>query len=868
MGQEKGYISFNGEYLGDIQFSPRDFSGDVYKEIATESFKKLGSFQKHERVNQILFEAIQKEGSDAFLLPQVIHYIIHVRKVLETYHLTSFEFWLNQYAEISEEEKMQVRGKIVGKWIPRSEYQNFFPLQKGSSFPGSHYSYAHISPDLDTTTASFACFLAAFGAKVGQGRHHWVVPGGPPKECTEIDFFFKKALGDEVFSAIGSSSTKLVMSALDLISQKNIIRKRTSELTYDIDPERGRQAVILVDERGCYLGDWRSVDVDAVRSIIIRFRSFLSEYQNKFAVGIITLFSKTPLKKSDWTAFLDRSFSVRLSDSASAREFTEKQRVLLDTFLKKVLFISSGYNVTISDFFEATKGFGFADLEAKLNSVKESGIFDRNGELIENRCLIFKELEEILLLEREAFDRFFRYIDSLEVGMEVKKNVLEREPTYLSHLAEYDEIIQSIKDYHHLTVNYQENGNHYPLGVIYAEDVHRKVIATTSWNDFSNPSETDLREGVEVISFIDHHKSNVVTARPAFGIVRADAQSSNSIIARINFEINDRYSTGGMTLEEIEQGIQAISCQLDSPMQVRILQRLLQKKNAAKTRGEYAISCDREVLEYIQYIFAILDDTDLLTKVTEYDVDGMAGLLNRLKSIMLRQEVEVVNFDDIPRSDPQFAAKAAKKLLQTRDLYSLYGVIYKAKEEAVEKLICETGSCADTHFFQDTKVLGAGGYASVGQFKHFMRNEKTLRKHMDSIRKVWLERNRKVFEERPEVLLHMMMISTISSAEELFSDKPSEVSYADEIWFWIPDDKRAQHYLANFLQEFSKSPRAEKQELQVEFCGKSDMYEKIFANAFTRPFSKTHTPSVPGMAILKVERGSIKSRKTDVAIYL
>ncbi len=859
--QKREYISFDGKYLGNIQFSPGKFPESVYKEIESREFKSLGNFQKHERISQILFEAIQKEEGEVFLLPRVVAYIAHVREVLPTYHLSSFEFWLNQYAEVSEEEKMRVRGKIVGKCLPRSEYQNFFPLQKEGYFPGSHYSCAHISPDLDTTIASFACFLAAFGAKVGEGRHHWVIPGGPPKDSMEIDFFFKKALGEEVFGAIGSSSAKLIISALDLISQQNIIRKKPGELTYDIDPERRKQAVILVDDNDCYLGDWRAVDVDPVSSIIIRFRAFLAEYQNNFIVGIITLFSRSTLHRNDWISFLDQKFLSKFSDGFSAKELTEKQRALVDKFIQNVLSLPQGCNATIGEFFEKVKGFGFSPLEVKLKSLMNSALFDKKGEVIEDRGLIFKELEEIFSLEKEAFNRFFRYIDSLEVALEVKRNVLGRGSNYLSHLSEYEEIFQAMKGYQHLTVNYQENGSHYPLGVIYAEDVNRRTIATTSWNDFSNPNETDMKEGVEVISFIDHHKSFVNTTRPAFGIVRADAQSSNSIMARINFEINDRYSTGGMTLREIEKG-------LKSSTNSRILQRLLQKKGAAETRKENYVSREREILEYVQYIFAILDDTDLLTKVTAYDVDGMAGLLNRLKSLMLREEVEIVNFDEFSRGDPEFAKKAAKKLLQTHDLYSLYGVIYKAKEESINKLIQETTSGVETHFFQDTKVLGGVGYAAVGQFKHFVKNEAILRKHVKGIRKIWLERSQKMFEERPEVLMHMFMLSTISSAEELFSDSKEKPLYADELWFWIPDDKRAQHYLKNFLQEFYKSPKAAKQELEVEFCGAADAYEKIFADAFHKPLKAKHSPSEPTMAILKVGLGSIKSRKADIATYL
>ena len=115
----------------------------------------------------------------------------------------------------------------------------------------------------------------------------------------------------------------------------------------------------------------------------------------------------------------------------------------------------------------------------------------------------------------------------------------------------------------------------------------------------------------------------------------------------------------------------------------------------------------------------------------------------------------------------------------------------------------------------------------------------------------------------------MLMLSTVSSAEELFSGVMEKPGYADELWFWIPNDKRAEHYLLNFLTEFARSPKAMKQDLEVEFCGKGSVYEKIFKEAFSHnTYASHHLKDAPTMAILKVELGSIKSRKTDVAIYL
>ncbi len=869
MAQKKGYISFDNEHLGSVQFSPALFSKEFYEEINSSRFKRLDTFQKHERISSIMLDAIQREGDEVFLLPQVVDYISHVKKILPTYHLTSFEFWLNNNRTLSLTEKLKIRGKIVGKWIPRSEYQNFFPLPKDSFFPGSHYSYGHISPDLDTTVASFACFLAAFGAKVGEARHHWVLPGGPPKESMEIDFFFKKALGQDVFKNIGSSSAKFNISALDLISQKNIIKESPSNLTYNIHPEVENHAVILTDERGCYLGDWRLGDVDAVRSVVTRFKRFLSEYQNEFIVGIISLFSEHDICSKDLDAYLNGKFSKLFRDSFSFKELTLKQVALMDLFIRDVLLINKGLNSTISDFMEAAKSFGFDKFLKNIEALKKKGFFDKTGKLIQDRSEIFSKLKDIFLLEKEAFNNFFNYIDTLEVAAEVKKKVLGKSEVFLGHLAEYDEIIQAMRGYTHLTVNYQENGEKFPLGVIFAEDLMKKVIATTSWNDFSNPRETDFKEYVEVISFIDHHKSDITTQRPSLGVVRADAQSSNSIISRICFEMNDKFSSGGMTKKMIEDQIQTLLKEDASIENSRLLTRLLQKRNVLETKGDFYVSPEREMIEYLQFIFAILDDTDLLTKVTEYDLDSMASLLNRLKTIKLKQEVEVINFDDLDRSDTDFAKKAALKLLKNSDLHSLYGVIYKAKEEAINQLVLDTARGDSVHFFQDTKVLGVGSYVAVGQFKHFVKNEPVIRSHMNEIRSVWVNRSKSMFKEREEVSLHMFMMSTVSSADELFFDKPFKPNYMDELWIWIPDNKKSLHHLKNFVSEFSKSKRGQDADFVLELSGHAVMYEKIFDEIFAhRNIKKVYIEKGPSMAIMKVDVGSMKSRKTDLAVYL
>lgn len=858
------YIRFTTGYLGSAKFFPSDFSKDLYQRLENAFAKKASVFAKHEIVNRALFDEIIRTEAPIFLLPSVVAFISWVREKIPTYNLASFEFWLNHYSEVSAEDKVKVRAKIVGKYVPRGEYQRFFPIGSESRYPGSHFSFSHYSPDLDTTVASFSSFLAAFAAEVGTAMHYWVVPGGPPVSG-EIDFVFRQALGGDVFHALARTDRQAIVSSMDLLAQKNIVKKKLTDLSYEVENPRGKRAVILVDDHGRYIGDWRVSDVEAFRGLLTQYLGMISEHHNYFQAGIIALFAKKPLKKSTFEGFIEKSLKRPLHESVVAREFGAPQRGRLDRFMKSVLGIAKGYGASYEDFLKSDKGF-----ESFLHAIRAlSGkvLFPSNGELVEARGVIFDELEKVLRLHQEATDKYIRYLDSLEVGLKVKLDVFGLDPNYITHLSDVDEISSQMGDYHHMTVTYEEEGQLYPLGVVSAAALRDWPLATASWLDFSNPGETELRSEVQLISVIDHHKMEVKTKKPITVIAR-DAQSSNSIIAVLTMEINDTYSSGGMTLDEIEKGIKDASKNLEDPSKIRILQRLLAKKKAYLTKGIYFISYEREVLEYMQYLYAILDDTDILTKVTEYDVRAVCGLVNRLKSLMLRKETEVVHFDDLDLQDPKFPQHAAKKLLQTNDLYSIYSTVCKARENAFDQMVLDTVKNKETPFLQDTKVLG-GGHVVVSQVKHFVKNHTVLRKKLSGLRKIWIESCQKKAEENPHLSLFIFMLTTISSAEELFADSPDESAYKDELWFWFPEDsKKGAYLLKEFMEEFHKSPVMHSQSLEVEFLGESDVHEKAFAEALQRPYKQTHVRFEFPMAVLKTDQKTINSRKSHIAAYL
>src|SRR5438876_277464 len=125
--------------LGDFILSSFRFENldEIFKQFKTAEFGRLNHKQKSELVNRALLDLILK-APDTFLLVAIIEYIDKVGRenILINYVLTSFELWLNQFSALSDEENYRVRGKVVGKGIPRDEYQLLFPIGMGKVHPG------------------------------------------------------------------------------------------------------------------------------------------------------------------------------------------------------------------------------------------------------------------------------------------------------------------------------------------------------------------------------------------------------------------------------------------------------------------------------------------------------------------------------------------------------------------------------------------------------------------------------------------------------------------------------------------------------------------------------------------------------------
>ena len=868
------------KFLGDFVLNPVRFEAldSAIREFKTEDYVRLNHKEKSERVNRALLQLILDVPDNSFLLIAVIEFIDQIARenILINYAMSSFEIWLNQFSGLTDEDNYRVRAKIVGKWVPRDEYQAIFPVGMGKIHPGSHFVTAHASPDLDTTVASFWGWIDAFGARVSEGIHVWNVPGGAPSSSIEVALLFYHIFGQNVFQHLAKTRTALALSSLELMTQRGVIKQRTDQSSVMIDHERIQKAVILVDEWGYFLGDWRSFDVEGVRQVIMLLNNCLRWFENNLHINTVSFFAQENLTLKHLPQLINEVFNIEIRQCDPAREFSEKQTRYMEGYLQKVLKVKKGLSSTFAEFAETMKELALYDFQecvSQLRSLDQSELFDKEGKLIENRPKIFHFLEELIALLDRAIQSVRLYTERLEVALNIKTEVFGYLPQVVSYRADLNELRSKMANYPYLTVtSSDEEGRMIPLGIVRSRDLQEPILGTVTLRDFCNRDETKIPSYFEVISVIDHHKSTLHTSSAPVVYI-SDAQSSNAIVAELAFSINDSYSTNGMSAREIEAQIAIMQKDLKNPTNKRLLQMLLKRLNAAVHHEDstYFVDPLREFVEYLHFLYAILDDTDLLTKVTRRDVECVAKLLNRLKSLMEGKEVEIIHFDNLPR-DERFVQAAATRILQHPDMYSLYRKIYLAKEQLVEENLHLCSEGKESSIFVDTKIQNE--CARVGQTKIFAKNFPSYENTALKLQGAWIEISKDFFQERREVVLYMQMISTIAGADDLYTGTNGHYKHRDELWIWIPMTEQSIEQLKTFLNAFKSSPqiRAFEKHVDVEFFGPNGKeLSKIFKESFlhsSKHFFSNEKGSGASYAIIRFPAGVINSRKAMIAPYL
>ncbi len=863
-------------HLGSIQFKPETFPEieAVFAEFKEEQFLLHSRRKRFRRVNEVLCKLIIEAPPKSFLLSSVLDFIDRVNRdniTQESYNLTLFEFWLNNFSGLNDTENNEIRAKIAGKSVPRSEYQGVFPIGMDKIYNGSHFVIAHLSPDIDTMIASFWGWLDAFAARIGTSLHQWVLPDGPPD--SPFTSIFQGMLGRNLFRHIPRATSSLNLTSLDLVHQKNLMKVGGETFTGDlINQEYSGKAIILIDEQGHYLGDWRPSDIELTRQITIPFKSYLRWFENNLHSNLISWFAKEKLTVKEFPAFYSSIFNIKIKECGTATEFNQKQIELLHIFFQKIFGLDQGLEATFQDLNLVLKerlNGKMTDFQNELEKLCSSYIFDDQGHLKENRPEIFNQLKKIIALLDEAMQELRNYVERLDIQLRIKHEVLNIAQTYLTMQSDVEEMRFKMESHDFLTVVIPEMGGQlFPVGIIRSADVARNSLATVTFRDFCNLEEVKMSSYFEVISVMDHHKNSLKTTTVPSALI-ADVQSCNILLAEQAFLLNDKYSLGGLTETQIRDQLKDLPSFFNSSSgEMRIHRRLMQRGLAAIGQSPYYIHPAREYCEYLCFLQAILDDTDLLTKVSTRDLKCIAELLNRLKSLSLGKEVEIISFDDIPL-DKNFIRLASQRILQQPDMYSLYKHIYQLKEQSIKANLelCIKGE--NSNLFIDTKEQN--GCARVGQTKLFKQNFPYFLEHAMDMRKTWLDKSQSVHHEHPEIDLHIHMISTIASAEEVFKGQIGPYEHQDELWFWIPNTQSAYIHLNSFLVNFNAGVKNALDQLHLEFIGKkSSEFTQIFNQSF--PQIKTvftiDELSDYRMAVLRFSAGKLNSRKSMISPFL
>jgi len=851
--------------LGDYSFKKYTFKDidEIFDDFYQKSFQALPDRKKSDLVNKALLTLIQAEKKPCFLLHAVLDFVERIdrEKILIHYRFTSFELWLNQYSNLSFLENLEIRGKIAGKWVPRDEYQIFFPIAMGKVHSGTHFVTAHKSPDLDTTIASFWGWIDAFAAKVGDSLHIWNVPGGPPESQIEIKLIFKDILGSAVFTHLVKERTTLTLTANDLMTQHGIIFKRLDESVTSISGDERDNSIILVDDNGYYLGDWRTQDAEGVRQIVMLLNSSLRWFENLLHVKLVSLFAKEKVKFDDISSFVNEIFNQKIKDAEVSTELTTNQKENLDSFLTKVLNLSQGLDSSFEELGQALNVLNvveLTDIRKIIDSIWEARLFDDKGFLIEDRPKIFHYIEKIIKGLHLAVQRVRNFLEKLATAFRIKGQVFGYQPKFATVRSDVEELRSKLGAFQYLTITYPDQNKFFPVGIVKASDLRKSILGTVSLRDFCNREEMTIPSYLDIISVVDHHKAKLNTSTPSMTLI-SDAQASNAIVAKLSISINKRYSTSGMNSSNIEKQLKA------SDLPIDVKKRLLARKQALSLDKSYFIHPEREMLEYQHFLYGILDDTDLLMKVTNQDIDCVAELLNRMKSILLKEEVQIIDLSQIER-DQDYAKKGAKIILQNEDMYSLYKKVYEYKEKEIDKNILLSSEGKPSSIFKDTKEQNR--CCRVGQTKMFVNNLKIFEKNIFGLREKWIENAENSHKERPELDLHLHMISTIVSAKEVYEGKSCKYSHKDQLWIWIPETGLAIEHLKRFLNSFQESEQIKNNEPYVEFLGENgEELKQIFAESFFETEKTVNNIGLP-MAVIYYNAGSINSRKAMISPYL
>lgn len=814
--------------------------------------KKIAKLTESDRffaISEALFSLIQSEKAPVFLLPALLSVLQEINVDLkEPYRFSNFEFWLNHFSELPFEKNLEIRGKIMGKYLPRYTFQSFFPLgKKEETIFGSHIITGHTRPDPDALIASLLGWMDAFCCRVGSALHLWQLPGGAPD--SHVTSLLENFLGQTPVSLFSRSSLTLRLFARDLVTREAVLfAPRNASLTH-LHHNENALAIVAVDDSGAWLGDWTQHDVEPVSQLLALVKSFFRSLEILLLESLLSAFKKPHLKEKQVQALLSKIWATTL-EKGGRLPLTEYQKGQLDLFFKKIFLVEKGLKTNLHDLISGLKQLnlkGFADFEKQLENWDKHALFNKTGELVSDRVPFFSFLEWFFQTLGTATEEIAQFLDRLDIALLVKKEVLGLSSPFLTLRSEPDFISQKMEKRDFLTVVIPDGGKGWlPVGVVFGDKLHRHSLGSVSLRDFCNREEVDISPYLSIVSVVDHHKATLSTETPPVALI-GDVQSSNTLIAEVELEINEK---------------------------------------ARRIKQPYFLHPERAYFDAFFTLQAILDDTDLLTKVSYRDL----YVVNRLLGEMASLDGKSLSFSlaDL-KGDSGFIEKARERLLASKELGVFLKEIAFLKKKRLEESLLEAEKGKGASLFGDTKIQNGAIY--VSQVKLFPSISPQFFQRYSKIFQTWLNHVEDYEKKHSKVTLYILMISTLFGTEKGVKAKKLP---QDEWWMWASNEEGAMGLMERFLVSFFTSQ--EGKGLKFELIGPETLKEKLdlirwpfvaFSQKETvsqKRFSKTsgkavergngkaregwNVPKEGSLVILRFQAGSLNSRKIALSPYL
>ena len=382
------------------------------------------------------------------------------------------------------------------------------------------------------------------------------------------------------------------------------------------------------------------------------------------------------------------------------------------------------------------------------------------------------------------------------------------------------------------------------FGAIQSDIFKQKEMISVSLRDFSNKAEVPITSAANVVSIIDHHKTDIQSSKP-WNCIISDTESCNTIIAEHLFNQYDMYSrpySGNDTVDQITK-----EKHLDSEKRRTLVKLLAQRTDASN--DTYFVDINRELHDYELLLHAILDDTDLLSKTSIRDLICIAELIDRIVSItdrrrnsILRTQVEQLNSDK----------KVIKEIiLEHPFMQTTMKRIYTMRIEQVEEDILSLSSS----LFSDTKYMSD---VSICQVKLFPDNITSLNEHYDNLTHHWKQL---ITDSKRDTRLDILFFSTLKQKHHTNTNQP-----LDKMLIRFQQNDTARSKLMHFLNHFLTQQSLLSCTIKLNTHPNETSFFAELAHLENVTIKDTH--AIQSTLIIEYPASQVNSRKKQIAPFI